>query len=261
MDDLNLASVKTFLLDLDGTVYLGDQLYPWSLPFLERVTKSGRSFVFVTNNSSRSAKYYVEKLQRLGVPAQRRNVFTSGDATIHYLKEHEVGPRIALLGTPSLEEEFTENGFELDMDMPDAVVLGFDMTMTYGKMERACTLVRQGLPFYATHPDFNCPTPAGPIPDIGAMIAFIEASTGRRPKVIGKPQPEMVEALGAQRGLTPTDLAMVGDRLYTDIAMGQSAGITSILVLSGETKREDLAASAFHPDYVVENLGEITPWL
>ena len=258
---MQLEHVRTFLLDLDGTVYLGETLFSWSLPFLSHVVETGRSFVFVTNNSSRSGDYYVRKLQGLQIPADRRSVFTSGDATIHYLKKHSVGPRIALIGTPSLEEEFSAAGFELRCDLPDALVLGFDMTMTYEKMKTACTLVRQGVPYYATHPDFNCPTPEGPIPDIGAMIAFIEAATGARPKIIGKPYPEMVEALCAQRGLDPGQLCMIGDRLYTDIAMGQSAGITTVLVLSGETKKDDLQGSPYRPDYIAQDLSDVTPWL
>jgi HAD superfamily hydrolase (TIGR01450 family) len=142
---------------------------------------------------------------------------------------------------------------------PETVVLGFDLTLTYEKLRTACDLIRQGLPFIATHPDFNCPTPEGPIPDCGAMIALITASTGVKPKIIGKPYPEMIEALRARYGLeNPATIAMVGDRLYTDLAMAEAAGIVGILVLSGETQRADLQGSEVQPDLVLENLGEIT---
>ncbi len=254
-----LKRIETFLLDLDGTFYLGDQLYPWSLPFVRACEQLGKRFIFVTNNSSQSGDYYVDKIRKMGASITPDQVFTAGQATIFYLKKYNYPKEIYLVGTPALEKEFREAGFVLTDENPETVVLGFDLTLTYEKLERACSFIRQGLPFIATHPDFNCPTPAGPIPDCGAMIALITASTGVEPKVIGKPHPEMIEALRTKYGLEdPTKVAMVGDRLYTDIAMGKAAGITSVLVLSGETKLEDLKASDTQPDVVVENLGEIT---
>ncbi|HEY8463169.1 MAG TPA: HAD-IIA family hydrolase [Bacillota bacterium] len=256
-----LGQIETFMLDLDGTFYLGDQLFPWSLGFLERLTQLGKRFIFVTNNSSRNAAYYLAKLTRMGVQLQPEQVFTSGEATRFFLKKKHYSRRIYLLGTPDLETEFQNDGFELTEVNPAAVVLGFDQTLTYEKLKVACSLIRQGIPFIATHPDFNCPTPEGPIPDCGAMIALITASTGVSPKIIGKPYPEMVEALCDKFGIEHSKVAMVGDRLYTDIAMGQQAGITSILVLSGETKPEDLAGSPFVPDIIGANLGELADWL
>lgn len=253
-----LQNIETFLLDLDGTFYLGSQLFPWSIPFVELMEKQGKRFVFVTNNSSQNGKYYVNKLRKLGVNITEEQVFTAGQATIFYLKKYNYPKKLYLVGTPALEEEFTEAGFILTKDDPETVVLGFDMTLTYEKLEIACSLIRKGIPFIATHPDFNCPTPHGPIPDCGAMIALITASTGVKPKIIGKPYPEMVEALRAKYGLEdPHTVAMVGDRLYTDIAMGVAAGINSILVLSGEATLEDLENSEIKPDFVLENLGEI----
>ena len=161
------------------------------------------------------------------------------------------------MGTPDLEEEFQEAGFELTAEEPELVVLGFDMTLTYAKLRTACDLIRKGIPFMATHPDINCPTPTGPIPML-LHDRSIKASTGVEPKIIGKPYPEMVEALRAKYGLEdPETVAMVGDRLYTDIAMGRAAGIKSILVLSGETQLADLERSEVQPDFVVENLGTI----
>lgn len=254
-----LKQIETFLLDLDGTFYLGDQLYPWSLPFVNACEQLGKRFIFVTNNSSQSGDYYVEKIRKMGASITADQVFTAGQATIFYLKKYNYPNKIYLVGTPALEKEFSEAGFVLTEKDPEAVVLGFDLTLTYKKLELACSFIRQGLPFIATHPDFNCPTPAGPIPDCGAMIALITASTGVKPKVIGKPNPEMIEALQAKYGLEdPSTVAMVGDRLYTDIAMGEAAGINSILVLSGETQLEDVHTSDIQPDVIVENLGEIT---
>ncbi|NLJ79778.1 MAG: HAD-IIA family hydrolase [Firmicutes bacterium] len=253
-----LEAIETYLLDMDGTFYLGDQLYPWSLPFVETMRRLDKKFIFVTNNSSRNGNFYVQKLEKMGVTVTSDQVFTSGQATIYYLKKYNYPRRLYLVGTPSLEEEFREAGFILTAKEPKTVVLGFDLTLTYEKLRISCDLIRRGIPFIATHPDFNCPTPEGPIPDCGAMIALITASTGVKPKIIGKPYPQMVEALRAKYGLeNPRTVAMVGDRLYTDIAMGSAAGINSILVLSGETRREDLEGSEFKPDFVLENLGEI----
>ena len=255
-----LSNIETFLLDLDGTFYLGDQLYPWSLPFVHACARLHKRFIFVTNNSSQNADHYVKKLRKMGVTITNNQVFTAGQATIFYLEKNNYPKRIYLLGTPALEEEFRTAGFFLTKKDPEVVVLGFDLTLTYEKLERACFFIRQGIPFIATHPDLNCPTPAGPIPDCGSMIALITASTGAKPKIIGKPYPAMIEALRARYGLEdPSTVAIVGDRLYTDIAMGNAAGITSILVLSGETRLEDVdkTNTETRPDVIVENLGEI----
>lgn len=254
-----LQEIETYLLDLDGTVYLGDQLFPWSMPFVDTLNKLGKHFVFVTNNSSQNGNFYVEKIRNMGMDITPDQVFTAGQATIFYLKKYNYPRRLYLVGTPALEEEFEQAGFILTKKNPKTIVLGFDLTLTYEKLQIACDFVRKGVPFIATHPDLNCPTPEGPIPDCGAMIALITASTGVKPKIIGKPYPEMIEALQARYGLeNPHTVAMVGDRLYTDIAMGEAAGIKSILVLSGETQREDLVESDIKPDFVVENLGTIT---
>lgn len=261
IENMRLRNVGTFLLDLDGTFYLGDQLFPWSLKFVEKLKRLGKEFIFVTNNSSRNAGYYAQKITRLGVPVGPERIFTSGEATIYYLKKNGFDRNLYLLGTSDLEEEFRQGGFNLTPNNPAAVVLGFDLTLTYEKLRTACDLIRAGVPFIATHPDFNCPTPNGPIPDCGSMIAAVTASTGVKPKIIGKPYPEMVEALCHKFGLESQSVAMIGDRLYTDIAMGQAAGILSILVLSGETKTEDLAGSSFKPDLLAENLGELADWL
>jgi len=253
-----MQNIRTFLLDLDGTFYLGNQIFPWSLDFVETVRAQNKNFIFVTNNSSRHGRYYVDKIRKMGVDITDDQVFTSGEATIYHLRKYNYPKKLFLMGTPDLEEEFQAAGFELTAEEAELVVLGFDMTLTYDKLRTACDLIRKGIPFIATHPDINCPTPTGPIPDAGAMIALIKASTGVEPKVIGKPYPEMVEALRAKYGLEdPETVAMVGDRLYTDIAMGKAAGIKSILVLSGETQLADLERSPIKPDFVVENLGTI----
>ena len=167
-----------------------------------------------------------------------------------------------MVGTPALEEEFRQHGFQLDDEHPQRIVLGFDTTLTYQKLWKLCDFVRAGLPYIATHPDFNCPTETGFMPDIGAMIAFVHASTGREPDlVVGKPNRMIVDTVAGKLGLKIEEMAMVGDRLYTDIALGQTSGITTCLVLSGETHLEDLKDSPHQPAYCFENLGAIADWL
>ena len=259
-----LDEVRVFALDMDGTVYLGEQWIEGAREFLDRIEKSGRTYYFLTNNSSKAPKIYVEKLARMGLFADEDRIVTSGQATIWYLKQHFPGKRVYLLGNPLLAEEFREEGIELDEEDPEMVVTGFDTTLNYEKMTRVCDLVRAGLPYIATHPDFNCPTETGFIPDIGAIQAFIRASAFRDPdKIIGKPNREIADYLldrvnaglpdGADK-VRPRQIAMVGDRLYTDIAAGINAGFTSILVLSGEASLKDAEESSFVPDLMYDSV-------
>ena len=257
MTNKNLAEIKCFVLDMDGTVFLGEQLLPGAQAFLEYLNRRSTPFFFLTNNSSRSQPEYQEKLLRLGLDIPAEKIFTSGEATAIYLKKQQPGASLYVVGTPPLENEFRRFGFKLVDQDPDYAVLGFDTTLTYDKIWRLCDFVRAGLPFIATHPDINCPTETGFMPDIGAMIALIETSTGRGPDVIvGKPHPPVVEALVEKTGFPAAEICMVGDRLYTDIALGK-AGFTTVLVLSGETKIEDVDGTAFKPDFIFDHLGAL----
>ena len=252
-----LNAIRCYLLDMDGTIYLGDQLLPGALDFLDLLSQKGIPYYFLTNNSSRSQTQYIEKLARLGIETTKEMVFTSGEATAIYIGKQQPGARLYVVGTPPLEAEMRAHGFQLVQEEPDFAVLGFDTTLTYEKLWKLCDFVRAGLPYIATHPDFNCPTETGFMPDIGAMIAFVEASTGRHPdQVVGKPNTPIVEAIVEKTGFPIEQLGMIGDRLYTDIALGK-AGLTTILVLSGETNAADLAQSKFTPDYVMQNLAEL----
>lgn len=254
-----LQRLKYFALDMDGTIYLGQRLLPGALDFLAYLNNSGRKYLFLTNNSSKNKESYVKKLQALGIPATSDEVMTSGEATALYLKSLKPGARIFLLGTPDLENEFTEHGFVLTADCPDYVVLGFDQTLTYAKLAEACHLLREGVPFIATHPDINCPTDqrSGYLPDTGAMLELIYASTGKRAKIIGKPYQEMIDALVAKMHCKKAETAMVGDRVYTDIKMANNAGICGVLVLSGETKLADLETSKAQPDLIYDDVREL----
>lgn len=250
---------------MDGTIYLGDRFIDGAVELLHNLKKSNRRTIFLTNNSSKNSKAYSEKLGRLGYKAYDEEIFTSGEATTIYLNKVKKGASIFLLGTPLLEEEFEKAGFRLIKDRsekPDFVVLGFDTTLTYEKLWIACDLIREGVRYIATHPDFNCPIEDNKyMPDTGSIIKLIEASTGKTPLVIGKPYKYIVEAIMEKYNLKKEELAVVGDRLYTDIAVGNNSGITSILVLSGETTKEMYEQSDIRADYIFQSVKELNQCL
>ncbi len=254
-----LSGIRTFALDMDGTVYLGEKWIPGAGEFLERIRATGRDYIFLTNNSSKNPAVYVEKLARMGLSVSEDAILTSGQATIWYLQKHFPGKKVFLLGNPLLQEEFLQAGIALEDEHPDVVVTGFDTSLTYAKMCKVCDFVRAGLPYLSTHPDYNCPTETGVIPDAGAIHAFIHTSAFRYPdRIIGKPNTDIVdyllERLGTQdRG----SIAMVGDRLYTDVAAGVNGGLHSILVLSGEATLKDAEASAIKPELIFDSVKEI----
>lgn len=255
-----LKNIRCFLLDMDGTIYLGESLLPGARTFISLLAERGIEYIFLTNNSSRDKGAYVEKLAAMGIKVGRDQVLTSGEATAIYLQGLKAGAKVFLLGTPALAREFAAHGLQLvtGQENPDYVVVGFDTTLDYQKLWDACDLIREGKEYVATHPDLNCPLEGGRyMPDAGSIIAFIEASTGCRPKVIGKPHREIVEAAFTRTNVRPQEIAIVGDRLYTDIAMGIDAGLNTILVLSGESKEEDLADTPFSPDYVFNSVREL----
>lgn len=257
-----LKGVRLFILDMDGTFYLGDEIIPGSLDFIARVRETGRSFLFFTNNSSRTPEGYLEKLARMGCPIGRDQIMTSGDVTIRWLNTHRPGRSVYLMGTGALGRSFAQAGVRLVEDeQPDLVVAAFDTELTYRKLERACTFLRGGAEFLATHPDVNCPTAGGFIPDCGAFCAAIQLSTGRKPKFLGKPSPETLDMILAATGFAKEEAAFVGDRLYTDVAAGVNNGARGLLVLSGETRRSDLGRSPVKPHGVYQNLKELAALL
>ena len=257
-----LAGVKCFLLDMDGTFYLGDKLIDGSLDFLDALERTGRTARFLTNNSSKSASVYAEKLQRMGVKEAYRDVISSGHAAAHYCQRVFPGGKGWLLGNPALTQELTEMGLKLTDGDPDYVLVAFDTTLDYQKMCRVCDLIRAGKPYIATHPDFNCPTETGFIPDMGAIMAFIHASTGRWADVVlGKPNVGIVEEALLRTGFKLEEMAMVGDRLYTDVATGVNHGMPGILVLSGEATMEDVNHSDVKPDLIFDRLSDMIPYL
>jgi HAD superfamily hydrolase (TIGR01457 family) len=258
----SLTQVRCFLLDMDGTFYLGERLIEGALKFIEVLNEQNCEYLFLTNNSSKDSAQYVEKITRLGLPITREKVLTSGEATAMHLQGQHPGARVYVVGTPALENEFTKYGFVMTDERPDFIVLGFDTALTYAKLWKLCDLVRAGIPYLATHPDYNCPTETGFMPDIGATIAFVKASTGREPDlVVGKPNRLLAEKAAERMGLPLSALCMIGDRLYTDIALGATAGIPTILVLSGETKADEVEGSPHQPTYIFQNLGAVAEHL
>jgi 4-nitrophenyl phosphatase len=257
-----LKEKKLFVLDMDGTFYLENRLIEGSLDFLEKLRKTGRRYLFFTNNSSKNASYYRQKLAGMGCLTDEKSIVTSGDVTIEFLKENYPGSKVYLAGTGYLVESFMQAGILLTKgddagNRPDIVVIGFDTTLNYEKLEKACRFIRQGALFIATHPDLNCPVEDGFMPDCGAICALITASTGVKPKYLGKPYRETIDMIRLITGLKNDEIAFVGDRLYTDIAIGVNNNVTGILVLTGETSLVDVENSDIKPDFIFASLGEL----
>lgn len=250
-----MAGLRCFALDLDGTLYLGERWIKGAVDFLEALNRTGRRWVVLTNNSSKSTAQYRQKLEGLGLALAPGQVITSGGATAAWLAKQHAGRRVFLLGTPALRQEFEEAGILLDEERPELVVTAFDTGLDYNRLARLCDFVREGLPYVATHPDVNCPTEKGFVPDIGATTAYVQASTGRLPdRVIGKPNEDIAAHMLAALRCQPRQLAVVGDRLYTDIATGANNGLMSVLVLSGETSLDMLDESEVQPDLVFDSV-------
>ncbi len=253
-----LKEIDCFALDMDGTIYLGEQWIDGAQDFLKAVEEKGKRYVFLTNNSSKNAEVYVEKLRRMGLTVDKEKVITSGQATIGYLQKNHPGKTVFLLGNELLKTEFREAGIRLEEKTPEVVVVGFDTTLNYEKMCRVCDFVRAGLPYLSTHPDYNCPTETGFIPDAGAIHAFIHASAFRYPDhIIGKPNRDIMDYLLERTGADRQRTAMVGDRLYTDVAAGVNNGLTGILVLSGEAGIKDVAESEVKPHFIFDSVKEM----
>lgn len=257
----DINNIKLFVLDMDGTFYLGDNIIEGALDFITKIKGTGKSFIFFTNNSSKASSDYIYKLAGMNCYIDRDQILTSGDVTIEYINTYYHGARVYLLGTRELEISFEEANINLVEDKPDLVVVGFDKSLTYHKLERACTFIRQGAEFIATHLDINCPLEDGFIPDCGAICAAISLSTGVEPKYIGKPFKETIDMIVKRTGFKNKEIAFVGDRIYTDVAAGVNNGGRGILVLTGEAKLEDVDKSKVKPDLIFESLKEMSLYL
>lgn len=245
------------MIDLDGTIYRGNKLVPGAVEFINALKRSDKKFLIISNNSSKSRRDYKNKLNKFGIEIEEGQIFTSTIATTYYLKKNYPKSKVYPVGTPEFEDELRSNDIKIDKNEGDVVLLGFDKTLTYHKIKVAVRLINNGAEFIATHSDILCPVENGFIPDIGTMIALFEKATNRLPKVIGKPNKEMVESALSKLALPLNQVAMVGDRLYTDMKMAHDFGLMSILVLSGDTKEESLLDIPSKPDYVFKSVKDI----
>ena len=256
----SMKDLKLFLFDMDGTLYLGDRLFDFTIALLEKIKATGGRYMFMTNNSSKSVKAYMEKLAKLGISAVEEDFITSSQATAYYLQNHYPGAKLYVCGTESLKTELRSHGFTVteDLDEVECIVMGFDTELNFKKLQDVSfMLCTRDLPYIATNPDYVCPTEFGSVPDCGSVCEMIYNATRRRPVVIGKPSPLMPELAMEHAGYTKEETAVVGDRIYTDIKSGLAAGITGILVLSGETTLEILEASPEKPHLVLQDCSEI----
>lgn len=256
-----LKSIQLYLFDMDGTLYLGDRLFEFTRELLDTLKATGRRYLFMTNNSSKSVEDYIKKLEKLGIPALKEDFITSSQATAWYLQKHHPGKTLYVCGTRSLQRELRQAGFTVtqDVEKTQCIVMGFDTELTFRKLQDVCYLLstRGDIPYIATNPDYVCPTEFGSVPDCGSVCDMVFNATGKRPVVIGKPSPLMPELAMEKTGFSKEETAVVGDRIYTDIKSGLNAGIAGILVMSGETTREILEESPDKPDLVLEDASEI----
>ncbi len=270
-----LRRIRHLALDMDGTIYLGSRVFPFTVPFLESMASAGIGHSFLTNNPTRSVSDYVAKLEGMGIKAGEDNMYTTSLAAIDYIRDHHpAAKRLFMLGTPSMVSQFEKAGFEAcaddPRDVPDVLVVAFDTTLTYPRLCRAAWWASQGIPYVATNPDRVCPTNEETVlVDCGALQQCIFHATGRRPDVVlGKPDPTMLLGICRRHGLEPDEIAMVGDRIYTDTAMAHNAGAVGVLVLSGETTLETALKVAedartnpspefYPPDFVVRDIAEL----
>lgn len=261
-----IKRIKYFLLDMDGTIYLDTTLIDGTMDFLNELKKQTKRAIYITNNSSKAVAQYIEKLRTLNIETTEDDFCTSANALVHSLKKEKAEAKIFLLGTPSLENYMTESGFEIvreyyeDEDKrPDYVVMGFDTTLTYDKLRIACDYLADGVDYVATHPDVVCPVGVGrSIPDAGSFMELIAAATGRRPSMIaGKPNTLIIDMIMEKENCSRDEIAVIGDRLNTDIMCAVNAGVMSICVLTGETTKELLEKSDVKPDFVFDSIKDV----
>jgi len=252
----SLREKRLFLLDMDGTIYLDNDLFDGTVEFLNYVKSVGGRYIFLTNNSSKSVDKYIEKMEGLGIKTTVGDFLTSANATALYLKNKEY-KKIYVSGTESLVEQFKSGGLNVTTEIEDDIdclCMGFDTELTFKKLENICILLKRDIDYIATNPDWVCPTWYGYVPDCGSVAEMIYNATGKRPLFIGKPQPEMAYLAMEATGFKKEETVLMGDRIYTDIACGVNAGISTIFVLSGEGTMEDVEKSDKKPEYIYENI-------
>lgn len=253
---------KLYLLDQDGTLYKGDRLFPGTPAFLARIKDSGARYLFITNNSSKTNAEYVTKLQKFNITATLDDFYTSSDATIDYLKVHHPDAYVYLVATKAVTKHFEKSGIKLSADprLVSVAVLTYDTELDYTKLTTITTLLRnEKVTYLATNPDLVCPTEDGYLPDCGSFAIMLQNATGRTPLYLGKPRALFVETILAHFNYEKADVVIIGDRLYTDIALGANAGVDTVLVLSGEATLNDTKTSDVTPTHIVESIADINP--
>ena len=257
---MKLSEKKFFLLDMDGTIYLDNDLFDGTIDFLNRVKDKGGKYLFVTNNSSKSTDAYVKKLESIGIPACEDDFLTSTDATILYIKQKYQGRKFYSFGTASFTQQLRDAGIDVVTELCDGIdgiVMGNDNELNFKKLEDACKLLLNDIIYIATNPDWVCPTAFGYVPDCGSVAEMLWRATGKRPHFIGKPRPEMLTLAMQRYGFSKDESVMIGDRVYTDIASGYNAGIDTIFVLSGEGIMADAESSDTPPTYIFKGIREV----
>ncbi len=251
-----LKEKNSFFFDLDGTIYLGNNLFEGVHELIALLKEKSKHFFFLSNNSSRSTSDYLLKLRKMNLEVSRENIILSQHPTIAYLKENDY-KKIFLLGNKSLKDEFLQEGFELDENDPEILVLAFDQEFTYERLSKATAFLLKDIPYIATHLDDRCPTEDGYIPDAGGTAALLCKASGRMPQVFGKPNKDMILFKLKELGVLPEMAVMFGDRLYTDMKMGKNAGVSTCLVLSGESTIKMIEKSETKPDFVLEGVWKL----
>lgn len=255
----SLIKKKLFLLDMDGTIYLDNELFDGTLDFLRYVKSIGGRYIFLTNNSSKGVDKYIEKLKRLGIESTADDFLTSVDATILYLKE-KAYKKIYAFGTKSFIKQLKDAGLNITTEREEGIeclCLSNDTELTFKKLEDACILLGGDVDYIATNPDWVCPTWYGFVPDCGSFADIIYKATKKKPRFIGKPEPDMAYLAMKKTGFSKEETVLLGDRLYTDIACGVNAGISTIFVLSGEGTRDDVKTSEAKPEFIYENIRKV----
>lgn len=255
----DLKDITLFLLDMDGTVNLGFDPIDGAKEFLDEVRKQGKNYIFLTNNSSRNASDYVKKMNDLGFFCESENVFTSGMVAGRFLKKNKPNAKVFVCGTKSLVNEIRSYGVNVgDDESCDTVLLGYDTELDYQKIRTVCNLLDAGADYYATNVDMVCPIENGRyLPDCGSFADMFYNAVKRRPIFLGKPDRAMIDVIAEKTGIPYENIAMVGDRIYTDVKTGVNAGVTSVLVLSGETTYEQMLESDVKPTFVLNSVKDI----
>lgn len=255
-----LKDKKLWLFDMDGTIYLGDKLFCGVKEFFSSLKNKGVNYAFITNNSSKGKKDYLSKILGFSIDATEENFYTSVDASIQILKKEFNNSLIYAQGTKSFIKNLIDGGLNVTTDYNEnakCIIVGFDTELNFDKLTTTCKMLLKDIPYYATNPDWVCPTEFGYVPDCGSMCFGIEKATGRKPLFIGKPSGFMIEKAMEKFGVEKKDTVVIGDRIYTDVASGVNAGVDTILVLSGECTIKDYEESEIKPSLVIGEVNKL----